>query len=100
VLITLFLRYEEAMEWDISSLAIASGILVAGVIVTRIVETYGRPRSRDEGVDDEEWTEPDSSSTGWNSSRRADSWASPLPTQTTAARTDPWDSDRWGTSGR
>lgn len=98
VLITLFLRYEDETDWDISSLAIAAGVLLAGVVVTRVVETYGRPRSRDESVDEDEWT--DTSSTGWDSGRRTDSWATPLPTQTTAARTDPWDSDRWGTTGR
>ncbi|MDQ7906947.1 ABC transporter permease [Phytohabitans sp. ZYX-F-186] len=100
VLVTLFLRYEDAMGWDISRLAIAGGVVLAGVIVTRIVETYGRPRSRDDALDDDEWTEPDPSSTGWSGSRRTDSWATPLPTQSTAARTDPWDSDRWGTGGR
>ncbi|BCB85643.1 ABC transporter permease [Phytohabitans suffuscus] len=100
VLVTLFLRYEDAMDWDMSQLAIAGGVLLAGVVVTRIVETYGRPRARDEGRDEEEWTEPDPPSTGWNGGRRDDSWATPLPTQSTAARTDPWDSDRWGTSGR
>lgn len=101
VLITLFLRYEDAMDWDISSLAIAGGVLLAGVVVTRIVETYGRPRSRDDDLDEEEWTEPDPPSSGWGSTRRTDSWATPLPTQSTAAaRTDPWDSDRWGTGGR
>jgi ribose/xylose/arabinose/galactoside ABC-type transport system permease subunit len=99
VLITLFLRYEDAMDWDISLLAIAGGVLLAGVVVTRVVETYGRPRSRDDR-DDEEWTEPDPPSTGWGSTRRSDSWATPLPAQPTAARTDPWDSDRWGTGGR
>jgi ribose/xylose/arabinose/galactoside ABC-type transport system permease subunit len=100
VLITLFLQYEDAMDWDMSRLAIAGGVLLSGVVVTRIVETYGRPRSRDDGLDDEEWTEPDPPATGWDSARRTDSWATPLPTQSTAARTDPWDSDRWGTSGR
>ncbi|GAA4460755.1 hypothetical protein GCM10023170_062350 [Phytohabitans houttuyneae] len=99
VLITLFLRYEDAMDWDISSLAIAGGVLIVGVVVTRIVETYGRPRTRDDSLDEDEWTEPDPPTTSWTTGR-TDSWATPLPTQSTAPRTDPWDSDRWGTSGR
>ncbi|BCB80338.1 hypothetical protein ACFQ1L_05735 [Phytohabitans flavus] len=100
VLITLFIRYEDAMGWDISHLAIAGGVLLAGVVVTRIVETYGRPRTRDNDSDEEEWTEPDPPSTSWDSGRRTDSWPTPLPTQPSAGRPDPWDTDRWGTGGR
>ncbi|MFC0533468.1 ABC transporter permease [Phytohabitans kaempferiae] len=99
VLVTVFLEYEDTMGWDISPLALGAGVLVAGLVVTRIVEAYGRPRSRDDGLDEEEWTESDPSS-GWSGGRRTDSWATPLPAQPTASRTDPWDSDRWGTGGR
>ncbi|GAA4679936.1 ABC transporter permease [Phytohabitans rumicis] len=99
VLVTLFLRYEAETDWDISLFAIAGGVLAAGLVVTRLVESYGRPRSRGDGLDDE-WTEPDPPASNWSSRRdREDSWVSPLPAQPAAGRSDPWE-DRWGTSGR
>lgn len=100
VLITLFLEYEDRMGWDISKFAIAAGVVAAGLVVTRLVETYGHPRSaRESYLDEEEWT-PETTATpsaGWTRSDRQDSWSTPLSTQPTAGRADQWDSDRWGT---
>jgi hypothetical protein len=106
VLATLFLRYEEEMNWDISEFAIAGGALAAGLVVTRLVESYGRPRFADAGdePDDDNWSpEPDPTITSnWSSTRRdrQDSWVTPLPAQPAGGRSDPWDDDRWGTTGR
>lgn len=106
VLVTLVIRYEAGTDWDVSQIAIAGGVLAAGLLVTRLVESYGRPRyARDDGdLDEEEWT-PDAdapAAPSWTTSRpeRQESWSTALPAQPTAGRSDPWDSDRWGTAGR
>jgi hypothetical protein len=105
-LLTLFLRYEEEMNWDMSEFAIAGGVLAVGLVVTRLVESYGRPRSGRAGddQDEEDWT-PETApaaSSNWSSSRgdRQEPWTTPLPAQPAGGRSDPWDSDRWGTTGR
>ncbi|MEJ3742169.1 ABC transporter permease [Actinomycetes bacterium KLBMP 9797] len=101
-LVTLFLRYEDARGWDISLFAIAAGVVTAGLIVTRLVETYGHPRYAEPDLIDEEWT-PDAPDAGANWSSRpavGESWSPPLPAQPTASRTDRWESDRWDTSSR
>jgi ribose/xylose/arabinose/galactoside ABC-type transport system permease subunit len=115
VFITLFVRYEAVRDWRISIFAIAAATVAGGLLVTRLVETYGRPPvAREVLVQDEqeeEWVStptprPDESelagaaSGGWTS--RQESWSSALPAQAqpTAGRPDPWDEDRWGTAGR
>jgi ribose/xylose/arabinose/galactoside ABC-type transport system permease subunit len=100
VLVSIFLVYEDEMGWDISKFAVAAGVVAAGLVVTRLVETYGHPRSaRDGYYDEEEWT-PETTATpsaGWSGSDRQDTWSTPLSTQPAAGRADQWDNDRWGT---
>lgn len=110
VLLTLFIRYDDARGWDISLFAVAAAMLAAGLIVTRVVETYGRPETLGtelDVVDDDGWVTtapsgaPDpapSSGTGWSS--RQDSWSSALPAQPTNGRGDAWEDDRWGAPPR
>lgn len=101
VLIVLFLRLDEAEKWRISTFALAATLIVAGLIVTRLVESMGRPRSAsDEDEVDEEWTSGNDThplSTSTWSPPRQDSWSSSLPAQPSAGRTsDLWSDDRWG----
>lgn len=103
VLLTLFIRYADESGWHIARLAIAGTAIAGGLVVTRLVEHYGRPVPREPepewtGTSPSTVTEPTTSA--WASSQRSESWSSALPAQPAAGRTDPWDTDRWGTSGR
>lgn len=99
-LAALFITYADLRGWDISLHAIAAVAVAVGLMVTRLVESFGRPRPGRDG-DDLEW-ERDVRPSAWTSSRpdRQESWSSALPAQPTEGRTDAWDSDRWGGSGR
>jgi ribose/xylose/arabinose/galactoside ABC-type transport system permease subunit len=104
VALTLFIRYDDARGWDISLYAVAAALLAGGLIVTRVVETYGRPEPLGTEVDavDDGWvttapsgtSEFGSSGSSWSS--RQDSWSSALPAQPTNGRGDAWEDDRWG----
>ncbi|MEU4691733.1 ABC transporter permease [Actinoplanes sp. NPDC023714] len=87
--LTLFLDYEERRELDIALFAIAASVFVAGLIVTRLVETYGRPLPAGTGV---EWNAAPSNGT-W-SPDRPETWNAPAEQQ--PARSDRWDDGPWG----
>ena len=101
VVLTLFIRYADERNLDIALAAIAAAAVAAGLVVTRLVESYGRPRSAAEP--EEEWGEPGSAAaSNWSAARadRPEPWNSSLPGQPTESRTDPWGADRWGGSDR
>jgi hypothetical protein len=102
VLITLFIRYAEVNDWRIAQLAIAATVIAGGLGVTRVVEHFGRPPAARQS--EAEWnTGPSGVETAppaWATSQRQESWSSALPAQPAAGRSDPWESDRWGPSGR
>ncbi|MFI5840799.1 ABC transporter permease [Catenuloplanes sp. NPDC051500] len=81
-ILVLFLRYQELENWDISTYATAAVAVGGGLVVTRLVETFGRPAP----APDTRWTEPPS----------ATAWQAPEPEPSPAPRADPWDSTRWG----
>ncbi|MFC4040708.1 ABC transporter permease [Dactylosporangium siamense] len=103
--ITLLFRYSAAEKWNIAPLAVAGGAIVIGLVVTRLVETFGRPRTvADEAIEEEVWTpstagygssaqtEPDN---GWSASRTG-GWTSQLPARTTD---EDWGvEERWGSN--
>lgn len=98
VLLTLFLRYEEAENWRISWYAIAAALLAGGLIVTRMVEWLGRPQAGGDGDDDDAWTSGGDPGATWPA--RQDSWSSSLPAQPSTGRApDLWSDDRWGSRG-
>jgi len=80
---------------------------VIGLVVTRLIETFGRPRTlAEEEIEEEVWT-PGTSSTGgygtgqaepdngWSASRTG-GWTSQLPARTTD---EDWGvEERWGSS--
>ncbi|GAB7041615.1 MULTISPECIES: ABC transporter permease [Catenuloplanes] len=82
VVLTLFLRYQDLESWDISTYATAAVAVGGGLVVTRLVETFGRPAP----APDTQWTEPPAATT----------WQAPPAEPNPAPRTDPWDSSRWG----
>lgn len=90
--LTLFLDYSGRKHWDIALFATAACVVGGGLIVTRLVETYGRPLDRGVGAD---WNPGASPITGAN-------WTPDLPENwtpaTAATQPDKWDDGPWGSS--
>jgi ribose/xylose/arabinose/galactoside ABC-type transport system permease subunit len=93
-------RYLVERGWEeVTPAALGAGAVVAGLLVTRLVETFGRPKSA--GTDETPWQTtqtqppPRTSTLG----ERTDSWSS-LPAQPTESRADAWDTERWNNSER
>jgi hypothetical protein len=87
--LTLFLDYADRRNFEISLFAIAACVLAGGLIITRLVETYGR------------WLLP--AGEDWNAAptTAVPNWSPDLPetwaTTTTANRPERWDDGPWGT---
>lgn len=99
VALTLVIRYADERDLDIAPAALAAVMVAVGLVVTRLVETYGRPRAATERVDD--WVaEP--ASTSWEAARAEppEPWTSSLPSQPAESPADRWGGDRWGGSDR
>jgi ribose/xylose/arabinose/galactoside ABC-type transport system permease subunit len=98
VMLALVIRWGDAAGWRLSPYAVAAATVAAGLIVTRLVETFGRPLMT---PDEESWTADATSTwsgTSWTGSD-ATSWSAALPPQTTSeSRPDPWQDDRWSTN--
>jgi ribose/xylose/arabinose/galactoside ABC-type transport system permease subunit len=109
--LVLFDRYQRTQDWDIALLATAAGAVALGLVVTRLIETFGRPRGGDAvSYDDEsgeQWTtatpagvdgrQPvaETGTPTWPSAA-TDSWSSALPARPApGGGPDPWDEDRW-----
>jgi hypothetical protein len=90
--VTLFLDYTARRDLDIALFAIAAALVGAGLVVTRLVETYGRPLPV--GVAEEEWTGAAAAGTTWTPDL-PETWSTSVPTQN---RSDRWDDGPWGTS--
>jgi hypothetical protein len=89
--LTLFLDWSGRKGLDISLFATAACVFGGGLIVTRLVETYGRPLSPGSG---EDWNAaPTNGVTNWTPDLEA--WNS---ASTTPARTDRWDEGPWGSA--
>jgi ribose/xylose/arabinose/galactoside ABC-type transport system permease subunit len=92
-LLSLLIRYADVTHRQVAPLAVAAGAVGIGLIVTRLVETFGRPRSVVE--DDDEWA---GASTPPGASSADASWSPSRSGWTTQSGTDErWVSeDRWG----
>jgi len=87
----LFLDYANRRNFDIALFAIAAGAVGGGLVVTRLIETYGRPLPVG-GV--EEWNAAPTTGTTANwSPEMPESWTPNVPTQ---GRSDRWDEGPWG----
>jgi ribose/xylose/arabinose/galactoside ABC-type transport system permease subunit len=89
--LTLFLDYADRRNLDIALFAIAAATLGAGLIVTRLIETYGRPLP---ASTDEDWqaTTAATGATTWTPDLPA-TWSPAVPAQKTPER---WDDGPWG----
>ncbi len=90
--IGLFDRYQMAQGWSIALLATAAVAVAGGLVVTRLVERYGR-YVPDELEDDWEPSAPRAEQRPLDS--WSDSWTSVLPAQPAPPDQSSW-SDRWG----
>ena len=86
--LTLFLRYQEIRDLDIALFAIAASLFVAGLVVTRVVESVGSPYTPRTG---EEWNAAPSGGPAW-SPTLPETWNTPA---TPAPRSDRWDEGPW-----
>lgn len=98
-LVVLVTQYAAVTDRRVAPLALAAAAIGAGLVVTRLVEAFGRPRSAVDEEADQSWratntsTSTSPSDTGW-SSRQSSGWTSPLPAR---SGDDGWGSeDRWG----
>jgi MFS family permease len=95
-LLTLVIRYLEVTDRRVSQLATAAVAIGVGLVVTRLVESYGRPRGT-ASREVEQWriisptlaSDPPPDNGGWSGSR-ATGWTSPLPA---SSADDSWGGD-------
>lgn len=95
-LIGVLFAWVDARGETVSRWAVGGAAIGVGLLVTRLVEAYGRPRAAD--VDPEPRPALDSTiGSGWSVSRPApmDDWPPALPARTDDVPTDPWDASRW-----
>lgn len=103
--LVLFDRYQQEQGWGIALLATAACLVAGGLVVTRLVETFGRPVVEEDEAPEAggQWeTAPpapvaDDRGTGaggWPAAA-TDSWSSALPARPAPGTPDPWDDDRW-----
>jgi hypothetical protein len=94
-LITLVTAYAEATNRRVAPLALAALAIAAGLVVTRLIEAFGRPQSAIDDDADRAWqtsAAASNSDIGWSS--RQSGWTSPLPAR---SGDDGWGAeDRWG----
>ncbi len=98
--ITLLITYSQLEDWGIALSVLGAGAIATGLIVTRLVETFGRPLSLDDGPDD--WSDVGiASTTNWSTTTTspADTWSglSAQPTSPATTTSSPWgaETDRW-----
>lgn len=91
--LTLFLDYAARRDLDIALFAIAAATLGAGLVVTRLVETYGRPLPVAGG---EEWQAEAAGpgATNWTPDL-PETWNHSAPAQN---RSERWDDGPWGST--
>src|SRR5262249_5104947 len=103
-LLTLAISYADLAHFRVSPYAVAAGAIAAGLVVTRLVEAFGRPHStRAEVADEDPWAsrnrteEASNGSTGAGySPPRQGGWTSQLPARSSD---DTWGGaadKRWG----
>ena len=100
-LVTLLIVYGNEAGWRISDWVLAASAVATGLVVTRLVETFGRPLSAEDGPED--WSDVGigtSTATSWSTPSSTDAWsglsATPTSPATTSSGTQ-WGSetDRW-----
>ena len=86
--LTLFLEYSAREEFAIALFAIAAAVVGGGLVVTRLVETYGKPLP----AGDPDWNTAPTTAATWQPDL-PETWSTTSP-----GRPDRWDEGPWGTS--
>ncbi|WP_319461598.1 ABC transporter permease [Micromonospora sp. RTP1Z1] len=96
-LVVVFLAWAQARGWTVSRWAVGGVTLAGGLLVTRLVEALGRPRSVTGQAFEQVPAGDGTISTGWALSRPGpvDTWPSVLPVQAAETTVDPWEAPRW-----
>jgi|HigsolmetaAR206D_1030411.scaffolds.fasta_scaffold00212_15 ribose/xylose/arabinose/galactoside ABC-type transport system permease subunit len=103
VALTLFVSYADERDLDIAPAAVAAVVVAVGLVVTRLVETYGRPGPPG-GEAESEW-QPESvgvSGSGWGGTRGdpvPEPWGSSPPRHRRDSH-DRFGGPRWGVPER
>ncbi|MGI5524346.1 ABC transporter permease [Micromonospora sp. CA-259024] len=99
-LVTVFQTYAPERGWTLSNWAVGGAALGVGLLVTRLVETFGRPRPG--STDKPEPVGDGTISTGWamSQTQSVDNWPPTLPTPAAPQPVDPWRDPRWEDSPR
>jgi ribose/xylose/arabinose/galactoside ABC-type transport system permease subunit len=94
-LVTVFEAYAPERDWSVSRWTVGGVALGVGLLVTRLVETLGRPRPG--GVEKPEPARDGTISSGWSvpPPQPADNWPPTLPTPPAPEPADPWREPRW-----
>lgn len=95
VLLVVFLtEYAHQRNWAVNRWQLGAAAMVLGLLVTRVVERFGRPRSVFALSTD--WNEGRVSS-GWSLPRTSPPvpWSPPVPEQPAERSADTWRVDRW-----
>jgi len=90
----LFLDYQARRHFDIALFAVAACAIGGGLIITRLVETYGKPLSG--AMVDEDWNGAPSTGVATWRPDAPETWTPPPSAPT--ARPDRWDDGPWGSS--
>ncbi|MGR6322550.1 ABC transporter permease [Micromonospora soli] len=102
-LVEVFLAWATARGWTVSRWALGAAALGVGLLATRLVETFGRPRVPGAGTVEVGPPGDGTISSGWALTpqpEQADTWPSVLPIRTTDTAVDAWDAPRWETGPR
>lgn len=94
-LITLFVAYSDERRWHVSLFAVGAAAIAVGLGMTRLVETYGRPRPATDPGDRGRGGQTAAAGWGGGASDRTETWSSALPAQPTDSRPDLWGTERW-----
>jgi hypothetical protein len=90
----LFLEYADRRHFNIALFAIAGCAVAAGLVISRLIETYGG-RLAGPLPGDEDWQAGTSAAANW-SPDLPETWSPAVPAQTPGR----WDDDRWGQPSR
>jgi hypothetical protein len=97
-LVQVFLAWAAARDWTIDPWAVGGVTLGAGLVVTRLVEAYGRPRPAGFPPEPVGPVGDGAISSGWAltpSAEPVDTWPSVLPVRDAETDVDSWEAPRW-----
>ncbi|MFG1774937.1 ABC transporter permease [Micromonospora sp. NPDC049048] len=98
-LVTVFLAYARARGWTVSRWAVGAAAIGVGLLVTRLVETYGRPAT---GAAEPVFSGDGRFGVGWTapSADPVGDWPPAVPRRSPESPVDPWRDPGWESGPR